>query len=1147
MRGLYPPAFCPAHRSQVTAEFWPDNLSSGDYQQHAVGDGGCSRKPLYTDPMLDPHSQRLRLAGAFGTAGALLIAVAAYKPAPVAFALWPGLLFALVARAGLAEAWAKPFLHQERLPRLALGLGLVAGFGMALQLLFGPIFAALGSVASFLFLAALLVAALFAQWRWWPMPVLLLASRMRDPSGNRSLWQRLTSRAGDLSDEREAFFQGGIWVASGFLLALLAPIFLHGFVESVWLRLPLLLAACLLAVEVAVRVTLAQRDKPRAARSVPSFLLDGGVSELPSEPSVEAIPTPDEDLLEAARRGDAKGVKTALAMGANANARPPVHAADQRLPLVIAATMPDLSALRALIADGADVNLAANGVTPLLAATKDCYDGRVEAVMTLIANGANVTLADGAGNTPLHFAALTRDPAVAQSLIDAGADVNAINREGMTPIGLAAEAANWAVLEFLLKCGAKAEMPGATPALLFAAAVDGDDPRGVKALLKAKAKVDSRGPNGRTALMVAALADNAEIADVLVAAGAPLAATDDAQRSALTEAARSGANRVLQRLFLHKLSAEGIDGDGRTVLHLAASAANSNAETIRLLVEMGADPDARDRQGRRAVDVAAAAGRWPQVMALDPEYPVPSAHIADENDVAPTIRPDAPGELLVRAATQGRFPLYQELLGVPRIAISHLADALAAAVVHGERYLEALLAQNIDPFAAPGEPSIFARLCAHSPVPWSFLTTLAERATGNPWDALPQLQLEPDDTLALIALIDALAARRAYLATDSEPSLSGVLHWPLVSIERLLAAGADPNGVDAQGNPVLIGLAAARRSDARELAPLLIRAGADPARRARDGSTAAGVARYHGQFELAQLLDWPPGAHPGTALDGRALATAGKRGDLATIDRLLALGIDIDAGDEDGNSAVIHAAGKGQVDLMRALLDRGASTTAPSKRGITPLGAAVLAGQAEAVEFLLQRGVGLESPIAERFTALGLAAGCLRLPMVDLLIARGARIDGGAESALWALLRQVLDATRPQPQVQSMLERLLQAGANGDQPSAGLSPLLFLVGAGLAEPASRDETRLKPALAALLAAGANPNAVDRAGRTALHWVCRHGLIQCGNALIESGADPRIVDDDRKLALDLLSPRHRIHLGPVLRQAAEAWNRQSPRR
>jgi ankyrin repeat protein len=50
--------------------------------------------------------------------------------------------------------------------------------------------------------------------------------------------------------------------------------------------------------------------------------------------------------------------------------------------------------------------------------------------MTLLANGADARASDNEGNTPLHHAARSTDPAVAALLLDAGAHVDAINGEG---------------------------------------------------------------------------------------------------------------------------------------------------------------------------------------------------------------------------------------------------------------------------------------------------------------------------------------------------------------------------------------------------------------------------------------------------------------------------------------------------------------------------------------------------------------------------------------------------------------------------------------------------------------------------------------------------------------------------------------------
>jgi hypothetical protein len=382
---------------------------------------------------------------------------------------------------------------------------------------------------------------------------------------------------------------------------------------------------------------------------------------------------------------------------------------------------------------------------------------------------------------------------------------------------------------------------------------------------------------------------------------------------------------------------------------------------------------------------------------------------------------------------------------------------------------------------------------------------------------------------------------------EGRPALSlATAHLPQALIERLLAAGADANACDPDGRGALSALAWARRDDAREIAPLLIRAGADPALRARDGTTPAGIARLTGQIELAELLDWPAGAHPGKPLDGRSVAAAGRRGDLATLDRLLSLGLDVDGVDDQGATALLHAAGTGQLDLCRALAERGANLAFQSARGVSPLAAAILAGRGSVVEWLLARGVDPETVQLGRMTALGLAAACLRLPLVEALLQRGADPEGRAapDSPLQVTLALLDDPARPLAAILSMLNRLLEARANPDRPDGERrTPLHRLLGSGRVEPTLRDEARLRPIVLALLQGGANPNAADAGGRTPLHWACRHGLVNCGGTLLELGADPRVADAAGQLPIDLLSPRYRIHLGPALRQAAEAWNRQ----
>src|SRR5690606_3779782 len=129
--------------------------------------------------------------------------------------------------------------------------------------------------------------------------------------------------------------------------------------------------------------------------------------------------------------------------GADAHALPPPDARDQRSLAVLAAVLPDLRLLRALIARRVDVNAAHAGMTPLLAATRDSWHGRPEAVMTLLANGADPRAADAEGNTALHHGARSSDPGVAALLCDASAALDAANAEGITPLGMACAVGNW--------------------------------------------------------------------------------------------------------------------------------------------------------------------------------------------------------------------------------------------------------------------------------------------------------------------------------------------------------------------------------------------------------------------------------------------------------------------------------------------------------------------------------------------------------------------------------------------------------------------------------------------------------------------------------------------------------------------------------
>ncbi|SVB86785.1 uncharacterized protein METZ01_LOCUS239639, partial [marine metagenome] len=126
----------------------------------------------------------------------------------------------------------------------------------------------------------------------------------------------------------------------------------------------------------------------------------------------------------------------ALLTGAT-NAAPPKDS-----PLLNATKRGDAVAVRSLLEDGADPNVAqGDGLTALHLAAQQ---GSLEIARLLIGSGANVKAKTRIGDyTPLHLASGGAHTSVVRALIDAGADLTAItSRTGVTPLHLAAKALN---------------------------------------------------------------------------------------------------------------------------------------------------------------------------------------------------------------------------------------------------------------------------------------------------------------------------------------------------------------------------------------------------------------------------------------------------------------------------------------------------------------------------------------------------------------------------------------------------------------------------------------------------------------------------------------------------------------------------------
>jgi ankyrin repeat protein len=148
--------------------------------------------------------------------------------------------------------------------------------------------------------------------------------------------------------------------------------------------------------------------------------------------------------------------------------------------------------------------------------------GDAASVKSLLAQGADVTVAQGDGMTALHWAADRGDVAMAAALVRAGAKLDAkTSIGGYTPLHVASKAGQAGVVKMLLDDGADARtMTGTGATALHLAAASGSADA-VSQLLSHKAD-----PNavetawGQTPLMFAATNNRADVIRVLAKAGA---------------------------------------------------------------------------------------------------------------------------------------------------------------------------------------------------------------------------------------------------------------------------------------------------------------------------------------------------------------------------------------------------------------------------------------------------------------------------------------------------------------------------------------------------------------------------------------------------------------------------------------------------
>lgn len=825
---------------------------------------------------------------------------------------------------------------------------------------------------------------------------------------------------------------------------------------------------------------------------------------------------------------------------------------------------------------GAKVESAPYGITPLQYAARNGHASLVYSLLTRAGadpDSEAATTNDG----PLLLAAGMGHEPIVEHLITAKADVTKVTNDKMkrSALFLAAEHGHEAIVSYLLDCAEAGKCrcsidlgnaDGMTPVAI--ACIRGHD-EVVRLLLKAGASVNTVDSDGHTALYHSVRPGNEVLTEaILKQAGSPdvfeefkdigdvfLRVTELGQTE-LVRLCLSRAKHISTRLVDY-----GSEPSGRRALHIAAE--NGFEEIVRLLIGDGAETDEPDADGLTPLVTAAVAGKASIVGHLlgqdantqrvmpddqpllsyvvrhtqDSLYHAEVVRILLNSDIDPNVLDSDKRTALHWAASMCSYHVTEALLRCPAVDV-HAKGRWGWNALHylardnesegGISVARLLIEAGADPLAADMDgwlPLHFAADCGNIGMMEFLLETRPSSLTLEDTDGSSALHFGVEHPTALEWLItrgldvDFRDNRgRTALVDAAERGLED-------SVRVLLANNADINATESSGQTALHRAAYRDRVTVGRL--LLEKDRTLLSCRDDANLSALHLAIDAKAFDFAMMLLDEYYAHVESS-DNPTLE------DLSASNRI--------TGETPLISAVIKDSNH-EAELIRTLRKLGAATEKKGRKGSTALLAAVRRGKAEVISALLDDSSDNWPDVniggGTHPTALHEAAQTGKLDIVQALIKYGASVNaqGGqfntAHSAAayrgWAeIFEYLLSHTGQDVDVNlsggnfanslctaiytyslmsAFIDRLLEAGANVNARDAqGRSALHIAAASG----------RWDALVHLRRASGVNPAPKDEQGRTLLHHAAMSGdtalvLEILGDAELASPVDEGDVD------------------------------------
>ncbi len=371
---------------------------------------------------------------------------------------------------------------------------------------------------------------------------------------------------------------------------------------------------------------------------------------------------------------------------------------------------------------------------------------------------------------------------------------------------------------------------------------------------------------------------------------------------------------------------------------------------------------------------------------------------------------------------------------------------------------------------------------------------------------------------SLQRLLDAGGSANCGVGDGPTPLMEAARAGDTPMLRSLLAAGAEPDARDRYGHTALFFVGGAV---AAHVLPDLLAAGAEREARSFDHDTARHRALRAGDPVLYRAL---------TPVDDEALLLAdrGHRGDppllcaaesgsVPLVERLLRAGAPIDIPNDLGHTALLIALTREHLPVATTLMRAGApvgfleavalgdaaraaALPLPSRADIdapicgqeTPLMGAVARGREDLVRLLLGRGARCEIATSTLGTALDVAFLTGELRIARLLILHGAEPGACRKFPLREIVRRLREADHDDEVLPQRMGSLTDRPDVEEIYTAACAP---------------DDDALR----FLLLRGADPEARDSSGETALMRAARQADLPAVRRLLALGVDPSGVD------------------------------------